>query len=403
MTCAALLLAAGSGTRFGGDQPKVLTPLKGRPVLAWSLQALADSEAINHIVVMVSENAMDSVLELVEGLHTNKILDIVLGGEERQETVRRGLEHLSGDEAPDHVLIHDSARPGLTAADVDRLVLRLTTGPAQGLSAGMPAADTLVRQGDSGLSVIDRQDVFRLQTPQCFAYTPLLAAHQAKVDEAFTCDATLFQAAQGETVDLVTLPRPERLMKLTFADDLASLSSVLEAESSVDAPEMRTGTGFDVHAFGDPAVDGTLWLCGVELPGERPLKGHSDADVGLHSLTDAIYGALAEGDIGHHFPPSDPQWKGAASPQFLEHAVQRVRARGGEIINVDLTLICEQPKIGPHREAMRKRLAAIMNLSLSRVAVKATTTEGLGFTGRGEGIAAQAAVSLKMPAETTDP
>jgi 2-C-methyl-D-erythritol 4-phosphate cytidylyltransferase/2-C-methyl-D-erythritol 2,4-cyclodiphosphate synthase len=166
---------------------------------------------------------------------------------------------------------------------------------------------------------------------------------------------------------------------------------------------MRTGTGFDVHAFGDPAVDGTLWLCGVELPGERPLKGHSDADVGLHSLTDAIYGALAEGDIGHHFPPSDPQWKGAASPQFLEHAVQRVRARGGEIINVDLTLICEQPKIGPHREAMRKRLAAIMNLSLSRVAVKATTTEGLGFTGRGEGIAAQAAVSLKMPAETTDP
>ena len=157
------------------------------------------------------------------------------------------------------------------------------------------------------------------------------------------------------------------------------------------------GTGFDVHAFGDPAEDGALWLCGVELPGERPLKGHSDADVGLHTITDAIYGALADGDIGHHFPPSDPQWKGAASPQFLEHAVQRVTARGGSIINVDLTLICETPKIGPHRDAMRQRVAEIMSLPLGRVSVKATTTERLGFTGRGEGIAAQAVVSLKMP------
>ena len=398
MTCAALLLAAGSGTRFGGDQPKVLAPLNGRAVVAWSLDALVASEAINHIVVMVSESTMDSVADLVETIDTNKILDIVLGGEERQETVLRGLEHLSGDEAPDQVLIHDSARPGLTASDVDRMALRLATGSIQGLTAGMPAADTLVRASDDDpqLTLIDRKDVYRLQTPQGFDYPAILRAHQEQADTVFTCDATLFQAAGG-SVEIITLKRPERLMKLTYADDLSALSKVLDRRQAPTAFETRMGTGFEVHAFGNPAEDGALWLCGVELPGERPLKGHSDADVGLHTITDAIYGALADGDIGHHFPPSDPQWKGAASPQFLEHAVQRVTARGGSIINVDLTLICETPKIGPHRDAMRQRVAEIMGLPLSRVSVKATTTERLGFTGRGEGIAAQAVVSLKMP------
>lgn len=398
MTCAALLLAAGSGTRFGGDQPKVLAPLNGPAVVAWSLDALVASEAVNHIVVMVSESTMDSVADLVETIDTNKILDIVLGGEERQETVLRGLEHLSGDEAPDQVLIHDSARPGLTASDVDRMALRLATGDIQGLTAGMPASDTLVRASDDDpkLTLIDRKDVYRLQTPQGFDYPAILRAHQEQADTAFTCDATLFQAAGG-SVEIITLKQPERLMKLTYADDLSALSKVLDRRQTPTAFETRMGTGFDVHAFGDPAEDGALWLCGVELPGERPLKGHSDADVGLHTITDAIYGALADGDIGHHFPPSDPQWKGAASPQFLEHAVQRVTARGGSIINVDLTLICETPKIGPHRDAMRQRVAEIMSLPPGRVSVKATTTERLGFTGRGEGIAAQAVVSLKMP------
>ena len=406
MNCAALLLAAGSGTRFSDDQPKVLAPLNGRRVVSWSLDALVASPAINHIVVMVSEDTMDAVADLVETLETDTILDIVLGGAERQETVFRGLEHLSGDEAPDWVLIHDAARPGVTASDFNRMAERIAslnsasgTGSV-GLSAGLPAADTLVRRERTSaqLSVIDRDDVYRLQTPQAFSFPAILAAHEALEGTPFTCDATLFQA-HGGTVSIMTLPRPDRLMKLTYADDLDALSAALDRRASSAGMEPRMGTGFDVHAFGEAPEDGALVLCGVELPGERRLKGHSDADVGLHTLTDAVYGALAEGDIGHHFPPSDPQWKGAASPLFLEHAVQRVADRGGRILHADLTLICEAPKIGPHRDAMRARVAEIMDLPLSRVSVKATTTEKLGFTGRGEGIAAQAVVTVLLPSD----
>lgn len=401
MNCAALLLAAGSGTRFSAEQPKVLAPLNGRRVVSWALDALVASSAINHIVVMVSEDTMDAVADIVETLDTDTILDIVLGGDERQETVYRGLEHLSDDEAPEFVLIHDAARPGLSTSDVERMVQRLQKMQTKGLTAAVPASDTLVRidRSTSYLSPIERSEVYRLQTPQGFPFAAVLAAHRALEDAFFTCDATLYQD-HGGLVEIITLPRPERLMKLTYRDDLEALSMVLDRQPvGSDTLEPRMGTGFDVHAFGDPAIDGDLVLCGVTLPGECPLKGHSDADVGLHTITDAVYGALSEGDIGHHFPPSDPQWKGAASPQFLEHAVQRVVERGGRIAHVDLTLICETPKIGPHREAMRAQVANIMDVPISRVSVKATTTEKLGFTGRGEGIAAQAAVTLMLPGD----
>ncbi len=400
MNCAALLLAAGSGTRFSAEQPKVLAPLNGRRVVSWALEALVGSDSINHIVVMVSEDTMDAVADLVETLETDKILDIVLGGRERQETVYRGLEHLSDEEAPDYVLIHDAARPGLMTSDVNRMVQRLVRMETKGLTAGLPASDTLVRldRTSSYLSVIERSEVYRVQTPQGFPFAAILAAHQALEETIFTCDATLYQDHGGQ-VEIITLPHPDRLMKLTYSDDLDALANVLDRRPAQDTLEPRMGTGFDVHAFGDPDTDGALFLCGVELPGERPLKGHSDADVGLHTITDAVYGALADGDIGHHFPPSDPQWKGAASPQFLEHATERVRERGGRIAHVDLTLICETPKIGPHRDAMRARVAEIMELPLLRVSVKATTTEKLGFTGRGEGIAAQAVVTLMLPGD----
>ena len=403
MNCAALLLAAGSGTRFSADQSKVLAPLNGQRVVAWSLDVLVAATTINHIVVMVSEDTMDAVADIVETLETDKILDIVLGGAERQETVHRGLEHLSGEEAPDFVMIHDAARPGLRINDIERMVQRLGQMQTKGLSASIPASDTLVRVDRASyyLSPIERSEVYRVQTPQGFPFAAVLAAHRALEEEIFTCDATLFQDHGGQ-VEIMTLPQPERLMKLTYADDLDALSRVLDRQPQPDqgaqAMEPRMGTGFDVHAFGEPDTDGALVLCGLALPGERPLKGHSDSDVALHTITDAIYGALAEGDIGQHFPPSDPQWQGAPSTQFLEYAVARVAARGGRIAHVDLTIICETPKIGPHRDAMRARVADIMGLPDTRVSVKATTTEGLGFTGRGEGIAAQGVVTLMLPA-----
>lgn len=404
MGCATLLLAAGSGTRFGPEASKVLTLLKGRPVLLWSLDAMIAAASVDHIVIMVSEQTMDAVVELVEAVETDKILDIVLGGAQRQDTVRLGLEHLSGDEAPARVLIHDAARPGLLLGDIDAMVARLEAlddGKGQvppGLSAAIPAADTVVRytRPDAPLDPVDRSGLYRMQTPQGFAFAAILDAHQHQQDAAFTCDATLYQAAGG-TVDLMTLPRAERLMKLTFQSDADSLEGLLGTGAAAPAMETRTGFGFDVHAFGDAGKDGALVLAGVTFPGERPLKGHSDADVALHALTDAIYGGLADGDIGHHFPPSDPQWKGADSTVFLEHALGLIRAAGGQLVHLDLTLICELPKIGPRRDDLRTRLSVLTGLEPGRISVKATTTEGLGFTGRGEGIAAQATVTLRLP------
>ena len=411
MGCATLLLAAGSGTRFGPDAPKVLTRLQGRPVLLWSLDAMIAAASVDHIVIMVSEQTMDAVVDLVEGVETDKILDIVLGGAQRQDTVRLGLEHLSGDEAPARVLIHDAARPGLLPGDIDAMAARLeavddgSSQPPRGLSAAIPAADTLVRytRPDAPLDPVDRSGLYRMQTPQGFAFTAILDAHQRKQETAFTCDATLYQAAGGR-VELISLPRAERLMKLTFQSDANSLEGLLGLAAAAPAPapaapamETRTGFGFDVHAFGEAREDGELVLAGVTFPGERPLKGHSDADVALHALTDAIYGGLAEGDIGHHFPPSDPQWKGADSTVFLEHALGLIRATGGRLVHLDLTLICERPKIGPRRDDLRARLSALTGLEPGRISVKATTTEGLGFTGRGEGIAAQATVTLQLP------
>jgi 2-C-methyl-D-erythritol 4-phosphate cytidylyltransferase/2-C-methyl-D-erythritol 2,4-cyclodiphosphate synthase len=319
-----------------------------------------------------------------------RLLDPILGGATRQESVRLGLEALC-PRAPERVLIHDAARPFLMSDLVTRLIEALDATPAA--IAAEPVADTLKRASPDGTiaDTIDRANLWRAQTPQAFRFAPILAAHRRAAEAArsdFTDDAGLAEWA-GLAVKLVASASAN--MKLTTTEDFAL------AECLVSPPllEPRTGSGFDVHAF---APGDGVWLCGLKIPHTHRLEGHSDADVGLHALTDAILGAIGDGDIGQHFPPSDPQWRGAASRLFLEDAARRVRAFGGRIANVDLTLLCEAPKIGPHRLEMRQAVAAILQIDVARVGVKATTMEGLGFVGRREGIAALASATVLLPA-----
>ncbi|GGY40225.1 bifunctional enzyme IspD/IspF [Parvularcula lutaonensis] len=309
------------------------------------------------------------------------------GGAERQASVLRGLEALAREE-PDIVLIHDGARPFVSSATIDRVIDAARRD--SGAIAALPVSDTLKRAGDGPVisGTVPRDRLWRAQTPQGFRFEEILDLHrQFSEREDMTDDASLFEAA-GRPVTLVE-DDPTNI-KITRPEDFALAERLLES-----AMETRVGQGFDVHAFED---GDHVTLCGVDIPHTQKLRGHSDADVGMHALTDAIYGALAEGDIGQHFPPSDEQWRGAPSEVFLRHAAELVKKRGGRILHTDVTLICEAPKVGPHREAMRGALAEIMGISLDRVAVKATTTEKLGFTGRGEGIAAQALVTVTLPA-----
>jgi 2-C-methyl-D-erythritol 4-phosphate cytidylyltransferase/2-C-methyl-D-erythritol 2,4-cyclodiphosphate synthase len=307
----------------------------------------------------------------------------VAGGATRQDSVRAGLEALA-PHAPDVVLVHDAARPCIPAGTIPALLAALQQAP--GAIPALPVADTLkrVRQG-AILETVPRDGLFRAQTPQAFRFAVLLAAHRAGIAGA-TDDAALLEAA-GETVAVV--PGSEDNIKLTWPEDFARLERIM-------APSLipRVGTGFDVHVL---ETGRRLMLCGVAVPHERGLAGHSDADVGIHALCDAIYGALAEGDIGRHFPPAEAVWKDADSARFLAHAAARIAARGGRLANADVTLICERPKIAPHAAAMAARLAALLGVEPARVSVKATTTERLGFTGRGEGIAAQAVATILLP------
>ena len=380
--CAALIMAAGSGERFGGDTPKQYRLLAGKPVLRHSVEAFLAHPFVDRVRVVINPAHRDMCLKALDGL---AIGDPVDGGATRQASVHRGLEAL-GDAPPGFVLVQDGVRPLTDSGTIERVRRALDAGPAA--IAAVPVVDTLKR-GQDGVSggTVDRAGLWRAQTPQGFAYEAILQAHRNAAESEVTDDAAIAEQA-GLPVALV--PGSEDNLKVTTEDDLARAEALLSAR----AGDIRVGNGFDVHAFG-PGDHVTL--CGIVIPHDKGLVAHSDGDVGLHAITDAILGALGAGDIGQHFPPSDPRWKGQDSAAFLRHAAGMAAEAGGRIAHVDVTLICERPKIGPHREAMTARISEILGPGTA-VSVKATTSEGLGFTGRGEGIAAQATATLRLPA-----
>ena len=382
MQVAAILVAAGSGSRFGAEVPKQYLPLAGKPVLRHAAERLAGSV---DLLQPVGDAA--AIKAALAGLPH---LPVVAGGEARQDSVRYGLDALEAA-APDVVLVHDAARPWFPRGTIAALLAALEH--ADGAIPAVPVADTLKRVANGLIkATVPREGLFRAQTPQAFRYGALLAAHRSVGGGVATDDAALLEA-MGKPVTIV--PGSEDNIKLTYAEDLPRLERLMMAQMIP-----RVGTGYDVHVLeaGRPLV-----LCGVAVPHERGLAGHSDADVGIHALCDAIYGALAEGDIGRHFPPSEALWKDADSIRFLAHAARRIAARGGRLANADVTLICERPKIAPHAAAMVSRLSATLGVDPALVSVKATTTEKLGFTGRGEGIAAQAVATILLPIEEVAP
>lgn len=382
MTFSAVIVAAGSGTRAGPGQAKQWRPLGGKPVLRWSVEAFIAAGAAD-IVIVTSEDGALTLPEALAGLDGWRV---ARGGATRALSVRSGLDALSNRPSDEPVLVHDAARPFLTRETIEGLLSALDA--ADGAIPALPVADTLKRaEPGAAPTTTSRDHLWRAQTPQAFRRGALVAAYAAwPGDVEPTDDAQVIEAAGGR---IALAPGDPLLMKLTYPEDFAMAERLAGA-----ARVTRIGQGFDAHRWGP---GDSVWLCGVEIVHDETLIGHSDADAGLHALTDALLGAIGEGDIGDHFPPTDPQWKGAASDKFLIHAADLVRAKGGVIINVDVTLICERPKIKPHRAAMRERLAQILSLPLDRVSVKATTTEKMGFTGRGEGLAAQAVVAVETP------
>jgi len=373
---ALLLVAAGTGSRLGGETPKQFLCVAGRPVIRHGADRLAPEV---DLIQPVGEAA-----PIVAALAGLAHLPVVPGGATRQDSVRAGLAALAAY-APDIVLVHDAARPYVPPGTVAALLAALERVP--GAIPAVPVADTLKRGGADGqiIETVPRAGLFRAQTPQAFRFPLLLALHLV-APQGTTDDAAILEAA-GQAVALV--PGDEDNIKLTYREDLVRLERVL-----VGTLIPRVGTGYDVHVLTEGR---RLILCGVEVPHERGLDGHSDADVGIHALCDAIYGALAEGDIGRHFPPSEATWKGADSARFLQHAAGRIAARGGILANADVTLVCERPKITPHAPRMIARLAEILGVQPGRISVKATTSEKLGFTGRMEGIAAQAVATVLLP------
>ncbi len=383
----ALVVAAGRGERFGGAKPKQYADLAGQPLLRHSLAALTRHPAIDRVRAVINPDDQTFYETAGAGLD---LLPAVAGGNSRQASVRLGLESLE-ELMPEQVLIHDGARPFVAHDLIDRILAAL--GDAPGAIAALPLVDTVKREATGSIGgcvagTVARDGLWRAQTPQGFRFAEILEAHRsASAEMGLTDDAAVAEQA-GLVVRLVD-GDPANL-KVTTPADLDRAARWLAGGGE----EIRGGLGFDVHRFcpGD-----RVRLCGVDVPHDFALAGHSDADVGLHALVDAILGALAAGDIGEHFPPSDPEWRGADSALFAAHARDLVAERGGRIVNVDVTLICERPKIGPHRAAMTARLAAVLGIETDRVSVKATTTERLGFTGRGEGIAAQATATLALP------
>jgi 2-C-methyl-D-erythritol 4-phosphate cytidylyltransferase/2-C-methyl-D-erythritol 2,4-cyclodiphosphate synthase len=378
---AGLIVAAGSGTRAGGGAPKQYRLVGGRPMLSWSVDVMR-AAGLSPIVVVIDPDHRE-LFDAAVGARAQA----VAGGAVRAASVRAGLEALAAD-PPDIVHIHDAARPGLTTSVLDALSQAVARGAA-GAAPALPAVDALKRVDAQGLVHADaeRAGLVRVQTPQTFRFAAILEAHQRAPATAFDDDLAVARAA-GFAV--TTIAGDQTLMKATYPEDLAMLDFWLGGAQLV-----AVGAGFDAHRFG-PGDHVTL--CGVRIAHSRGLVGHSDADAGWHALTDAILGALAQGDIGDHFPPSDPRWRGADSALFLAHAAAQAQDAGARLAHVDVTLICERPRIGPHREAMRARTAEVLGLPLSSVSVKATTTERMGFTGREEGLAAQAqATILRRP------
>lgn len=389
MSTDALIVAAGRGTRAAHPSglPKQYASIAGIPVLARSLAAFVNHSGIRRVKVMIGAGDRDFYATTVQSF-ADRLLPPSLGGETRQETVRLGLSSLS-DDPPQRILIHDAARPFIDAGTITRVIAALDQNP--GAIAAEPLTDTLKRASSAGVisETIDRAGLWRAQTPQGFRFADILAAHERATAAgltSFTDDAGL---AEWAGLEVALVASGTHNDKLTTAEDLAIADKLLGTNL-----ETRTGTGFDVHSF---APGDHVWLCGVKIPHIAKLEGHSDADVALHALTDAILGAIGDGDIGQHFPPSDQRWKGAASHIFLEDAKRRVAERGGRISNVDVTLLCEAPKIAPHRDAMRAAIAAMLSIDVGRVGVKATTMEGLGFVGRREGIAAMAVATVLLP------
>lgn len=371
---AAIIVAAGQGQRAGQSVPKQFAPWRGKPLLRHSAEALLRAGA-QPLVVVIPSGAKEIADEALAGLEG---ITLVTGGTSRQQSVRNGLEALAQGN-PDRVLIHDAARPDLPQSVIERLLGALDK--QDGAIPVLPLVDSIAHAGDGEMMAgpANRALLRRVQTPQAFRYPAILAAHRAWQGEPDAGDDAQVLLPSGSSIAMVA--GDERLTKMTFAEHFRP-----------SAPAIRIGQGFDVHRL----VKGEeLWLCGIKIEHESGLAGHSDADVAIHALVDALLGAIAAGDIGSHFPPSEPQWKGAPSHLFLAHAARLVAAAGYAIGNIDLTLICEAPRIGPYRDAMRERLAEILRLELQQVSVKATTSERLGFTGRGEGIAAQAIVCLQ--------
>ena len=372
----AIIVAAGRGRRAGGGVPKQWRDLAGRPVASWTVQAFLDHPGIDRVVLVYHPDDSADVAAL-PGVDR---LTLVHGGDTRNESVRNGLKALSND-GPDRVLIHDVARPCVPARVIDDVIAALDHGP--GAAPALAVTDALWRGADGTVTgVQDRSGLFRAQTPQGFHYAPLLQAHQSFAGDA----ADDVEVARHAGLAVAIVSGHEDNLKITHPGDFDRAQTILRGHMDI-----RLGNGYDVHRFGpgDHVI-----LCGVKIPHGRGLQGHSDADVGMHAVTDAIYGALAEGDIGRHFPPSDPQWKGAASEIFLRHAADLARTKGFQISNIDCTLVCEYPKVGPHAAEMQKEMARIMEIAPDRVSIKATTSERLGFTGREEGIAAIATAAL---------
>ena len=370
----ALIVAAGSGSRAGGEQPKQFRLLRGKPMLWHSFRALSVHPSIDQVYVAIGAGQDEAAGAALAGLQP---AIFVQGGATRRESVYLGLQAIAANGGADQVLIHDAARPFLPSAIIDDLLDALLLAP--GAVPALPVVDSLSR-GDVQLSeTVARENLWRIQTPQAFAFREIFQSHQTWAGEESSDDARMLMA-HGGTVRIV--PGAEALNKFTFSNDFAGSHM----------PSFRSGNGFDVHRL-VPGAE--LWLCGVQIPHDKGLAGHSDADVAMHALTDAILGAMAKGDIGDHFPPSDPQWRGASSDRFLAHAMMLSREDGFELSNADVTIICERPKIGPFKGQMCARLAEIMSVDVGRISVKATTTEMLGFTGRGEGIAAQATATFE--------
>ena len=393
MKIAVIVVAAGRGVRARSDTPKQYRSVGGLSVLGRSLAAYADHPAIDAIQPVIHKDDLPRFAALSSAMVSAKLLAPVFGGDSRQQSVLAGLNALQAD-APRFVLIHDAARPLVPADVIDRVVQGLERHPA--CLAALPVADTLKEELQGQVvRTLDRRGLWRAQTPQGFHFTAIHAAHKAAQDaglDDFTDDAAI---AEWRGLSVGIVQGSERNMKLTTPEDFDVAERLLR-NGGTPAREIRNGSGFDVHAFepGDHVM-----LCGVSVAHDQGLKGHSDADVGLHALTDAILGAISAGDIGDHFPPSDMTWRGAESGQFLRHAAGLVAKQGGRILHVDVTLICERPKIGPHKEAMRRRIGELLGLAAARVSVKATTTEGLGFTGRREGIAVMASATVELPGD----